>query len=128
MTIVATKRVYDPIDPDEGVRVLVDRFWPRGVSKQSLKADHWLREVAPSNQLRQWFGHDPKRWEEFKLRYAAELQAKPEAMQFLLGLARERGLVLLYSARDLQFNQAIALQQHLASLMQDDKGARPTDG
>ena len=128
MTIVTTKRVYDPVDPDEGVRVLVDRLWPRGVSKQSLKADHWLREVAPSNQLRQWFGHDPKRWEEFKLRYAAELQAKPEAMQFLLGLARERGLVLLYSARDLQFNQAIALQQHLASLMQNDKDAGLADG
>lgn len=128
MTIVTTKRVYDPVDPDEGVRVLVDRLWPRGVSKQSLKADHWLREVAPSNQLRQWFGHDPKRWEEFKLRYAAELQAKPEAMQFLLGLARERGLVLLYSARDLQFNQATALQQHLASLMQNDKDAGLVDG
>jgi uncharacterized protein YeaO (DUF488 family) len=128
MTIVTTKRVYDPVDPDEGVRVLVDRLWPRGVSKQSLKADHWLREVAPSNQLRQWFGHDPKRWEEFKLRYAAELQAKPEAMQFLLGLARERRLVLLYSARDLQFNQAIALQQHLASLMQNDKDAGLADG
>ncbi len=128
MTIVTTKRVYDPVDPDEGVRVLVDRLWPRGVSKQSLKADHWLREVAPSNQLRQWFGHDPKRWEEFKLRYAVELQAKPEAMQFLLGLARERGLVLLYSARDLQFNQAIALQQHLASLMQNDKDAGLADG
>ena len=128
MTIITTKRVYDPIDPDEGVRVLVDRLWPRGVSKQALKADHWLREVAPSNQLRQWFGHDPNRWEEFKHRYFAELQAKPEAMQFLLGLAREKGVVLLYSARDLQFNQAIALQQHLVSLMQNDKGAGLANG
>ena len=128
MTIITTKRVYDPIDPDEGVRVLVDRLWPRGVSKQALKADHWLREVAPSNQLRQWFGHDPNRWEEFKHRYFAELQAKPEAMQFLLGLAREKGLVLLYSARDVQYNQAIALQQHLLSLIRNTQGANLTNG
>jgi uncharacterized protein YeaO (DUF488 family) len=123
MTFITTKRVYDPIDNNEGVRVLVDRLWPRGVSKQALKADHWLREVAPSDQLRQWFGHDPNRWDEFKHRYFEELQAKPEIINFLLELAREKRLVLLFSARDLHCNQAIALQQYLLSLIQKTKGA-----
>ena len=118
MPCIITKRVYDPIGNNEqGVRVLVDRLWPRGIAKQALKADHWLREVAPSDQLRRWFGHDPGRWEEFQRRYFAELQAKPEPIEFLLALAREKGLVLLYSARDQQHNQAVALQQYLFSLL-----------
>ena len=128
MTFITTKRVYDPIDNNEGVRVLVDRLWPRGVSKQTLKADHWLREVAPSDQLRQWFGHDPNRWDEFKHRYFEELQAKPEIINFLLELAREKRLVLLFSARDLHCNQAIALQQYLLSLIQNTKGASQDNG
>lgn len=123
MTFIATKRVYDPIGNNEGVRVLVDRLWPRGVSKQTLKADHWLREIAPSDQLRKWFGHDPNRWEEFKARYVEELRAKPAAVNFLLDLAREKGLVLLFSARDLHCNQAVALQHYLLSLMEHPKGA-----
>lgn len=122
MPWISTKRVYDPIDNNEGVRVLVDRLWPRGVSKQALKADHWLREVAPSDQLRQWFGHAPDRWEEFKHRYVAELQAKPELINFLLELARAKGLVLLFSARDLHGNQAVALQHYLLSLIQKTHG------
>ena len=102
--------------------------WPRGVSKQALKAAHWLREVTPSDQLRQWFGHDPDRWEEFKHRYFAELQAKPELINFLLELARAKGLVLFFSARDLHCNQAVALQRYLLSLMQKNKGASQTNG
>lgn len=128
MPWITTKRVYDPIDQNEGVRVLVDRLWPRGVSKQALKADHWLREVAPSDQLRQWFGHDPDRWEEFKQSYVAELQAKPETINFLLELARAQGLVLLFSARDLHCNQAIALQHYLLSLMQKNHGESQSHG
>ena len=123
MAHITIKRVYDPIDSDDGVRVLVDRLWPRGVSKQALKADHWLREVAPSDQLRQWFGHDPNRWEEFKLRYFAELQTKPETIELLLELAQEKGLVILYAARDVHHNQAIALQQYLLSLSPTTKRA-----
>lgn len=118
MPCIITKRVYDPIGNNEqGVRVLVDRLWPRGVAKHALKADHWLREVAPSDQLRTWFGHDPSRWEEFQRRYFEELQAKPEPIEFLLALAREKGLVLLFSARDLHHNQAVALQQYLLALL-----------
>ena len=123
MAHITIKRVYDPIDSDDGVRVLVDRLWPRGVSKQALKADHWLREVAPSDQLRQWFGHDPNRWEEFKLRYFEELQTKPETIELLLELAQEKGLVILYAARDVHHNQAIALQQYLLSLSPTTKKA-----
>jgi len=128
MTFITTKRVYAPIDNNEGVRVLVDRLWPRGVSKQAIKADHGLREVAPSDQLRQWFGHDLNRWDGFKQPYFEELQAKPELINFLLELARAKGLVLLFSARDLHCNQAIALQQYLSSLIQKTKGARQDNG
>ena len=123
MTSVTTKRVYDPIDNEQGVRVLVDRLWPRGIAKQALKADHWLREIAPSDQLRQWFGHDPDRWEAFKERYFQELQTKPEAVRFLLALAGEKGVVLLYSARDRHCNQAVALQEYLLSLPPTTDGA-----
>lgn len=128
MTFITTKRVYDPIDNNEGVRVLVDRLWPRGVSKQALKAGHWQREVAPSDQLRQWFGHDPNRLYEFKHCYVGELQVKPEIINFLLELVRGKGLVLLFSARDLHCNQAIALQQYLLSLIQNTKGASQDNG
>jgi uncharacterized protein YeaO (DUF488 family) len=120
---ITTKRVYDTIDNEEGVRVLVDRLWPRGIAKHALKADHWLREIAPSNQLRQWFDHDPNRWEEFKKRYFYELQAKPEAVSFLLELARKKGLILLYSARDRHCNQAVALQEYLLPLLPTTDGA-----
>ncbi|ADW17610.1 protein of unknown function DUF488 [Desulfobulbus propionicus DSM 2032] len=110
---ITLKRVYDPVGPDDGVRVLVDRVWPRGVGRDKLKADQWLREVAPSDQLRTWFHHDPDKWEEFKARYTAELRAKPEITNLLLELARERGLTLLFAARDIQHNQAVALKEYL---------------
>lgn len=126
MLRITTKRVYDPIDNEEGVRVLVDRLWPRGIAKQALRAEHWLREIAPSDLLRQWFNHDPDRWEAFKQRYIEELQTKPETVRFLLELARTNGLVLLYSARDRHCNQAVALQEYLLSLL-TTPGAPYTD-
>jgi len=122
MLRITVKRVYDPIDEDDGVRVLVDRVWPRGVTKKELGADQWLREVAPSDSLRQWFNHDPAKWEEFKLRYVAELEGKPSIIRCLLDVAKEKGLVLLFSARDLRFNQAVALQGYLLSLDKEPKG------
>lgn len=124
MPRIAIKRVYDPVDRNDGVRVLVDRLWPRGISKEALKADHWLREAAPSDELRRWFNHDPERWEAFRQRYVDELRAKPEVVDFLLELARgERGVVLLFSARDPHCNQAVALQRYLSSLVGDGDGA-----
>lgn len=122
MLRITAKRVYDPIDEDDGVRVLVDRVWPRGVTKKDLRADQWLRDVAPSDSLRKWFNHDPAKWEEFKLRYVAELEGKPSILRYLLDLANEKGLVLLFSARDLRFNQAVALQGYLLSLDKEPKG------
>ena len=122
MLRITVKRVYDPIGEGDGVRVLVDRVWPRGVTKKDLKADQWLREVAPSDSLRKWFNHDPAKWDEFKLRYVAELEGKPTVIRCLLDLAKEKGLVLLFSARDLRFNQAVALQGYLLSLDNELKG------
>jgi len=116
MPPITVKRVYDPIEKNEGARVLVDRIWPRGITKEQLQADHWLRDVAPSNQLRKWFTHDPARWEEFKLRYTEELQSNPEPIRFLLELAQEKGLVLLFAAKDVQHNQAIVLKDYLLSV------------
>ncbi|HXF37751.1 MAG TPA: DUF488 family protein [Actinomycetota bacterium] len=94
-------------------RFLVDRVWPRGVSRDALRPDGWLREAAPSDELRRWFGHDPKRWEGFKRRYFAELDARPEAWRPLLEAAREGDVTLLFGARDEERNNAVALREYL---------------
>lgn len=101
-------RAYDPPNPDDGYRVLVDRLWPRGKTKEELRLDAWERDLGPSNELRRWFGHDPVRWEEFAARYRAELAA-PEKAHLLDGLAQRarRGrLTIVYGARDTEHNQA----------------------
>lgn len=107
------KRVYDPPEAGDGIRVLVDRLWPRGVKKSALAMDFWLKEVAPSNELRQQFGHAPERWEEFRRRYAAELRDKPQLTTLLKLKAAEGTVTLLYSARDTERNQAVALKDYL---------------
>ena len=104
---IRTKRVYDPPERRDGKRVLVDRLWPRGLKKEQAQIDLWLREAAPSNELRRWFGHDPMRWNEFRRRYAAELERNLQALAPLLDI---RGTVtLLFAARDLEHNNAVAL-------------------
>jgi uncharacterized protein YeaO (DUF488 family) len=115
MTDIRTKRVYDPADRHDGFRVLVDRVWPRGMTKQRLQAALWLKDVAPSTALRKWFGHDPSRWEAFKKRYFSELDAKPGDVARLLDEAAKRRLTLLFSARDAEYNQAAALREYLLS-------------
>ena len=110
---IFVKRVYDPPAPGDGRRFLVDRLWPRGVKKEALKLDGWLKEVAPSDELRRWFGHDPAKWEEFQQRYFAELEAKPEAWRPLLEAARKGTVTLLFSARDEAHNNAVALKAFL---------------
>ena len=112
---IQTKRVYDPVDQGDGARVLVDRVWPRGISKERLKADLWLKDVAPSAVLRKWFNHDPDRWEAFKERYFAELDGNPQAADQLFGLLEKGTVTLLFSARDTLHNQAIALKEYLIS-------------
>lgn len=112
-TRLHTRRVYDPPLPDEGARVLVDRVWPRGVPKADLDLHAWRRDLAPSAELRRWFGHDPERWEEFQRRYAAELEERQADLDSLNALARQQGLTLLYAARDRQHNNAEALRRLL---------------
>ena len=107
------RRAYDPPAPDDGCRVLVDRLWPRGLKREAAGIDHWLRELAPSNELRTWFAHDPARWDEFRRRYAEELRsaAAAAALAELRGLiAAHQVVTLLYGARDTRCNNAEALR------------------
>lgn len=115
-------RVYDEIDgPHDTARLLVDRLWPRGIAKADLTLDGWLRDLAPSTGLRKWFGHDPARWDEFRRRYAAELDRQPEAVQTALTWCRRGPVTLLYGAADRQHNQAVALRDYLQDMLQDGR-------
>jgi len=110
---IRTKRIYDAAEPEDGYRVLVDRLWPRGVAKSLAAFDLWLKEIAPSTALRQWFNHDPSKWTAFKSSYFEELDGKPDLAATLLEKAATSRLTLLFSARDLKHNQAIALKEYL---------------
>jgi uncharacterized protein YeaO (DUF488 family) len=110
---VAVKRVYEAPADGDGLRVLVDRVWPRGLSKEKARIDHWLKDVAPSTALRQWFRHDPERWAEFRWRYRAELAQNPDALEALRSLMRGKRATLLYDARDEAHNQAVVLAEVL---------------
>lgn len=108
------KRAYDPAEPGDGYRVLVDRLWPRGVRKEELELDEWLRDVAPSTELRRWFGHDDSRWDEFRRRYEAELQHEPAATRIAQLREREREgqqLTLVFAARDAEHSNAEVLRE-----------------
>lgn len=107
------KRVYDPPAKSDGLRILVDRLWPRGLSKQSAKIDHWLRDVAPSGRLRKWFAHDPAKWKEFQKRYTKELDGSPEAVAELRKLLSKRRATLLFAAKDAEHNNAVVLRDYL---------------
>ncbi|WP_413990850.1 DUF488 domain-containing protein [Labrys okinawensis] len=107
------KRIYDPASPDDGQRVLVDRVWPRGISKQTASLSLWLREIAPSTVLRQWFGHRPDRWDVFRGRYHAELDANESAVATLRELVKAGPVTLLYGAHDTVHNNAQALVDYL---------------
>ncbi|MBS1910874.1 MAG: DUF488 domain-containing protein [Bacteroidetes bacterium] len=110
---IHTKRVYDPPATEDGTRVLVDRVWPRGMTKEHAHADVWLKDAAPSTPLRTWFNHDPDKWKEFKRRYAVELDDNGDVVEHLLALAAHGRVTLLYSARDTEHNQAVALREYL---------------
>jgi uncharacterized protein YeaO (DUF488 family) len=107
---VKLKRAYESAAASDGRRVLIDRLWPRGVSKAEAAIDRWLKEIAPSTALRQWFGHDPARWQEFRMRYAAEIRQHPEELRELRRMAAEGPLTLVYSARDRVHNDAVVLR------------------
>ena len=110
---VRLKRVYEPAAAADGYRVLIDRLWPRGVSRKRARLDEWARELAPSPELRRWFAHEPARFAEFKRRYTAELERHDAKLQELRGRARDRTLTLVYGARDTEHNDAVVLAEIL---------------
>lgn len=114
MSKIRTKRAYEPPAARDGMRVLVDRLWPRGLRKESASIDLWLKEIAPSNALRQWYGHKPERWPEFKKRYRAELADHKAERKTLVGLIRKRTVTLVYAAHDGEHSNAEVLRQVLA--------------
>ena len=110
---IRIKRAYEPPHPGDGARILVDRLWPRGRKSEALRLAHWLKDVAPSTALRNWFGHKSDRWEEFQECYFAELDAKPDAWRPILDAARQGTVTLVFGAKDLQHNNAVALKRYL---------------
>ena len=113
--MLALKRVYDKAAPEDGVRFLVERLWPRGIKKTDLRLDAWLKDVAPSAALRRWFSHDPKKWTEFQKRYFAELDSHPEACAPIRRAARHGRVTLVYSSHDTELNNAAALKEYLSA-------------
>jgi uncharacterized protein YeaO (DUF488 family) len=109
------KRAYEQPEDSDGSRYLIDRMWPRGMTKASLKLDGWLKEVAPSDALRRWFHHDPDKWNEFLRRYFSELDSNPDAVAPLVEAARSGPVTLVYSARDVEHNNGVALAEYLES-------------
>lgn len=113
MTEIRLKRAYDAPAPSDGVRILVERLWPRGVRKEALALDHWLKDIAPSAALRKWYGHEPDKWPEFQQRYRAELDANPEAVAELHQLCAAGAVTFVYAARDELRNSATVLRAYL---------------
>lgn len=111
---IQIKRAYAPPSPEDGVRVLVDRLWPRGLTKSDAAIDRWIKDLAPSTELRRWFGHDPTRWDEFRRRYRAELSQRSDLLDELRALAKRGRLTLVFGARDELHNQAVVLRDLLA--------------
>jgi uncharacterized protein YeaO (DUF488 family) len=112
--MIHLKRVYEPAARDDGTRFLVERLWPRGINKEALHMDGWLKDVAPSTELRQWFAHDPAKWAEFQKRYFAELDANPEAVEPIRQAMRKGTVTLLFSSHDAEHNNALALETYLS--------------
>ena len=108
--MIKLKRVYEPADPSDGRRFLVDRLWPRGIRKDAAHVEAWIKDAGPTEELRKWFGHDPERWSEFRRRYVHELNQRKDVLTPLLDAARESDITLVYSARDAEHNQAVVLK------------------
>jgi uncharacterized protein YeaO (DUF488 family) len=115
---VRTKRVYEDPDPEDGTRVLVNRLWPHGVSKEEAHLDDWMEDIAPSDDLREWFDHDPDRWNEFRKRYHSKLDDRPDEVQKLLEHTRSETLTLVYAAADEEHNNAVALADYLTERLE----------
>ena len=113
--MLKTKRIYDGSSEDDGLRILVDRLWPRGMSKEKAKVDLWLKDVAPSDELRKWFAHDQKKWEQFKHSYHKELAHKAKLVNLIMEKSRQGNVTLLYGAKNQELNNAIALKEYLST-------------
>ncbi|WP_221056355.1 DUF488 domain-containing protein [Methanoculleus chikugoensis] len=111
--MLRTKRIYEEPSVDDGIRILVDRLWPRGLSKEKAEIDRWEKDLAPTSELRKWFGHDPAKWDEFLRRYRAELEGKEEELARLRQEASEGTVTLLYAAKDEEHNNAVALKRYI---------------
>lgn len=114
---IAVKRIYEPVSGDDGVRILVDRLWPRGMSKERAAVDLWMKGVSPSNELRRWYQHDPDKWPEFRQRYRKELSESEEAFNELLELARLDKVTLLFSSKETRYNNAEALRLFILDIL-----------
>ena len=110
---ITIKRVYEEPSKEDGKRILIDRLWPRGLTKEKAKIDLWLKNIAPSTELRKWFGHDPKKWVEFRRRYFRELSSNVEALAPILKASRSGPVTLIYSSHDLEHNNAVALKDYV---------------
>jgi uncharacterized protein YeaO (DUF488 family) len=113
---IQVKRVYDAPEKGDGIRILVDRLWPRGLNKANASLDLWLKDIAPSTELRKWFGHEPAKWEEFKKRYLQELKANKDTVNVLKDQLKKGTVTLLYAAKDQEHNQALALKELISHL------------
>ena len=120
--MLRVKRAYEPVSKDDGKRFLVERLWPRGLSKKKLHIDAWLKDVGPTTELRQWFGHDPEKWKRFRARYFRELDSRPESWRPILSAARGHVVTLVYSSHDEAHNNAVALKEYLHAKR---RGRRP---
>ena len=116
---IRVKRVYEEPEESDGRRILVDRLWARGLSKEKAKVDVWVKETAPSTELRRWYGHDPNKWTEFKSRYAAELESNPGQVEEILGEIQAGIVTFLYSSKEEQLNNAVALKEYIESIIHD---------
>jgi uncharacterized protein YeaO (DUF488 family) len=113
---IKLKRVYDKPEATDGIRVLVERLWPRGLSKEAAKVDIWLKDIAPSTELRKWFGHDPEKWEEFKKRYYTELQQKEHLLKETFENKQKVNITFVYASKEEEFNNAVALKEYVEKL------------
>ncbi len=111
--VIKVKRIYDNPRGTDSYRILVDRLWPRGLSKDEVKIDSWQKDIAPSNSLRRWFSHDERKWNEFKDRYFEELEKNDELVRTIIDRAKEKPITLLYGAKEAKFNNAMALKEYL---------------
>ena len=114
--VIKLKRVYEKPENDDGIRILVERLWPRGLSKEKARVDIWLKNAAPSSELRKWFAHDPAKWEEFKKRYYAELKKNPAALDPISNLPKKGNITFVFASKEEEFNNAVALKEYVEKL------------